>query len=226
MKNPFGRLCAAALLCASLAAHARAQEPAPRPAPTDAELPNFVRVGEHLYRGGQPAGDGFRRLAALGIRTVVNLRAADERAREEERAAREAGLQYFNVPLPVYARPRDEQVERVLALIDAPENRPVFVHCRRGSDRTGTVVAAYRISREGWTGADALREAAGRGLHRAQFEMRGYIDDYYRRRAGLEDGGDLGTDLAATASEATRRTLGKSYAITRARLRRLKRVFR
>lgn len=232
MKNRLRRLCVAALASASLALVAapaqeqqqqqqQQQTPPPSPqqqqpaAPAPAEVPRFGRVGEHLYRGGQPTAEGFRRLAALGVRTVVNLRGSDDLSRAEEREARAAGLQYFNVPLPGYARPRDEQVERALSLIDAPENRPVFVHCKRGSDRTGLVVAAYRISREKWTADAALREAAGHGMSRLQVEMRDYVADYYERRAGSEAGEDLGRDLPAAMSSAARRAAEKSYAVVR-----------
>lgn len=211
---------AAAFLLAVFAAAAQAQEP------DGVGLPNFQRVSDHIYRGGQPTPEGLRLLAALGFKTVLNLRADDERAQAEERLARAAGLRYFNVPLPVYARPRDEQIERALAVVLKEENWPVFVHCKRGADRTGTVVAAYRISRDGWTGEEALREAARHGLSRAQVEMRDYVADYHRRRAGLTGRGRLGTNLPAAASEATRRTLAKSYALTRERLRHLKHVFR
>lgn len=41
---------------------------------------------------------------------------------------------------------------------------PVFVHCRRGTDRTGALVAIYRIARNGWDTARALKEANERGM--------------------------------------------------------------
>src|SRR4051812_37217654 len=65
---------------------------------TYAELPSFHAVNARLFRGGQPREGGLRRLAALGVKTVINLRDDDERARDEEREARSLGLRYFNVP--------------------------------------------------------------------------------------------------------------------------------
>jgi uncharacterized protein (TIGR01244 family) len=148
------------------------------------ELPNFHRVNSNLYRGAQPSEDGFKQLAALGIKTVVNLRDDDERARAEETEARAAGLRYFNIPLDGFGRPSDEKVERVLAVINAPENQPVFVHCKRGADRTGTVIACYRISHDGWTSEQAKAEAKRYGLSIWEVGMKDYIRDYYERRAG------------------------------------------
>jgi len=207
----------AAVLLLALASLASAQGETP-----DAELPNFHRVNGHLYRGAQPRGDGFRKLARRGVRTVVNLRAADERARSEEAEVTAAGLQYFNVPLPGYARPSDEQVERVLAIMSDPRNWPVFVHCKKGADRTGTIIAAYRISRDGWTSKWAKEEAGRYGMNRMQLEMRHYITDYYQRRNGLGEWGDLRTDISGTAVTLTRRALEKSYSVTRRGLRRLR----
>ena len=39
-----------------------------------------------------------------------------------------------------------------------PAKRPVFVHCKHGADRTGTMVAFYRILFEGWSKDEAIRE--------------------------------------------------------------------
>ena len=190
-----------------------------------AELPNFHQVNEMLYRGGQPRAGGFEKLAVLGIKTIINLRDDDQRALSEERAVLSAGLRYFNVPLPEFAKPTNEQVERVLSLINDPENQPVFVHCKRGSDRTGTIIAAYRISHDNWTSKQAKQEANHYGMSKVQFEMRDYITDYYRHRARLSGHGNLGTEITSAAASATRRTLHKSYTLTRKTIKQIGRVF-
>ncbi|HKS26821.1 MAG TPA: dual specificity protein phosphatase family protein [Pyrinomonadaceae bacterium] len=146
------------------------------------ELPNFHRINAGLYRGGQPKEGGFERLAALGIKTVINLRDDDKHEVAEEREVRALGLRYFNVPLnDLFGRPSDEQVTSLLSIINAPENQPVFVHCRRGSDRTGTVIAVYRIEHDGWTSEQAKAEAKRYGMGFWVIGMKDYINDYYRR---------------------------------------------
>jgi tyrosine-protein phosphatase SIW14 len=147
------------------------------------ELPNFHQVNANLFRGGQPKEGGFQRLVTLGIKTVINLRDDDENEKAEEASVRAAGLRYFNLPLDGLGRPSDEKVERVLAIINAPENQPVFVHCKRGSDRTGTVIAIYRISHDGWTSEQAKAEAKRYGLGFWEVGMKDYIRDYYERRS-------------------------------------------
>jgi uncharacterized protein (TIGR01244 family) len=151
------------------------------------ELPNFHRVSEKLYRGAQPKAGGFRQLSQLGIKTIVSLRADDDRSRIEEQEARAAGLSYFNVPFKRLGRPTDEQVDRVRALVNAPENQPVFVHCQYGADRTGTIIALYRIEHDGWTIDQARAEASRYGMKWWQRGMRDYISDYYRRRSANKD---------------------------------------
>jgi protein tyrosine/serine phosphatase len=147
------------------------------------ELPNFHQVNEHLYRGAQPrANGGLRKLSALGIKTVLNLREAGEKTRTEEQEARASGLKYYSVPMDGMSKPTDEQIKNALAIINAEENWPIFVHCKRGADRTGTVMAIYRISHDNWTSHDAIAEAKRYGMSRFELGMKHYIEDYEKQR--------------------------------------------
>ncbi len=148
------------------------------------ELPNFHQVNERLYRGGQPQRGGLKKLSELRIKTVINLRGEGESVKGDRVEAETLGLRYFSVPMPALGRPTDEQVERVLALMDDHKNWPVFVHCQRGSDRTGTIIAVYRILCERWTEEQAIAEAKRFGLARIQFRKKDYISDYYERLRG------------------------------------------
>lgn len=145
------------------------------------ELPNFHRVNDQLYRGAQPKADDLRKLAAMGIKTIVNLRREDDHTVQEAAVARSLGLRYFNVPMRDMSRPTDEQVSRALAIINAPENQPVFVHCKRGADRTGVVIACYRIAHDGWTLKQGTKEAKHYGMSWTQFGMKDYIEDFAER---------------------------------------------
>lgn len=145
------------------------------------ELPNFQKVTDRLYRGGQPQAGGIKKLAELGINTVINLRGEDEITRTEQQEAEALGLRYYSIPMGGLSRPSDEEVERVLNLINAPENGKVFVHCKHGADRTGTVIACYRISQENYSAEKAQAEAKKYGMSWVQFGMKGYISDYYKK---------------------------------------------
>ncbi|HSB11324.1 MAG TPA: tyrosine-protein phosphatase [Blastocatellia bacterium] len=166
-------ICALGLLLST----AWAQDP-----PSYKELPNFHRVTETLYRGAQPLSGGLKKLSELGIRSVINLRGEDDVNRQEEKEAEAAGLRYFSLPMPGLSAPSDEQVNRAMTLIENPDNQPVFVHCKRGSDRTGTIIAVYRISHDGWSADQATAEAKKHGMSWMEFGMKGYIADYYKRQ--------------------------------------------
>jgi len=144
------------------------------------DLPNFSQVNANLYRGGQPTEAGIKKLKQMGVKTIIYLRRTDERAKTEETWARAAGINFFNAPSNNWFGPKDAQIEKVLSLINAPENQPVFVHCKRGADRTGTVIAVYRISHDGWTAKQANEEAEKFHFGWWQFWMKDYINDYYR----------------------------------------------
>ena len=163
-----------------------------------AELPKFQQVTDKLYRGGQPREGGLRRLRELGIDTIVNLRGTSKTTKAEEAEARALGFNYFNVPLPNWGRPQDERVRRALLIIAAPQNGRVFVHCRDGVDRTGTIVALHRITHQGWKTSDALAEAELRGMRRIQFWMRDYAEDYGERAHLFPYEGDFGDRIGSS----------------------------
>lgn len=151
-----------------------------QPAVSSKDLPNLSKVNENLYRGGQPTEAGIGELKRLGIKTVIDLRDNDDRARKEEGWARAAGLRFINLPLSNWFSPDDKDITSIIEQIGSQENQPVYVHCKRGADRTGTVIAIYRITHDGWTGDQAKAEAKTFGFGWWQFWMKNYIGDYYR----------------------------------------------
>lgn len=136
---------------------------------------NFSYVNDHVYRGGQPAPDGFQQLAAAKVSLVVDLREPSEGTEAERRLVQSLGMQYADVPLPRLSAPSPDQMKRVLSLLVPDDNGRVFVHCWRGKDRTGTVIACYRIQHDGWTPQRALQEASQNGLSGVEHSMRSFI---------------------------------------------------
>ena len=115
-----------------------------------------------LYRSGQPSA---RQLGAIvskhDVRTLVNLRGTDalgkdKRAVDEVEFAKSHGLRYVNIP---YSNSGAQaQIAEFLTVVADPANRPVLVHCAEGIERTGVMVAAYRMKVQGWPLAKALAE--------------------------------------------------------------------
>ena len=145
------------------------------------DLPNFHKINDTFYRGGQPSDAGILKLRELGIKAVINFRDPNDRVLREKTLVEANDMQFFNPRLSNWFAAKDSEIESILELIQNPENQPVFIHCNRGADRTGTVTAVYRMKFEGWTAEEANREANEYGIGWWQIWMKDYIHDYYRK---------------------------------------------
>ena len=140
-------------------------------------IPNFDRVNANLYRGAQPNSAGIASLRRLGVKTIINLRMTNDIWAPEPALARAAGIGYTNIPLVSIQRPTDAQVAQVLAAIKTAPG-PVFIHCHFGADRTGTLIACYRIKHDRWSSETALHEAVQHGMLSAETDMKRFIEEY------------------------------------------------
>lgn len=121
-------------------------------------LPNFHRVAPGLYRSAQPTADGLAAAEKLGIKTVIDLRALHSDAKLTAATKLRVERIRFNT-----WHPEDDDAVRFLQLVAQPRNGPFLVHCLHGADRTGTMIAIYRIAVQGWKKDDAIREMTGGG---------------------------------------------------------------
>ncbi len=126
-------------------------------------VPNFGEVTPSLYRGGLLKGEGIKALKKLGIDVVVDTHANDV---SEERDVHELGMQYVAIPWHC-PWPHDEVFAKFLKVVHDNKGKKIFVHCRLGDDRTGMMVAAYRIAEEGWTADEAMNEMRSFGFTRS-----------------------------------------------------------
>jgi tyrosine-protein phosphatase SIW14 len=144
-------------------------------------ISNFHQVDAHVYRGAQPSGAGFRYLAQIGVKTVVDLRGAEARAEAEERLVTAAGMKYVHVPMTGLIPPTDAEIVKILGILEDQSGGAVFVHCKRGADRTGAVIAAYRVDHDHWDNNRALGEAKADGMSSFQHARQSYIRDFQPR---------------------------------------------
>ncbi len=144
-------------------------------------IDNFGRINRNYYRGGQPNASGFMELHRLGIKTVIDLQ-KDGDPREPE-WVRDAGMQYFNIPLASTRPATDGQTDQFLKLVNDPQNWPVFVHCAGGRHRTGEMTAIYRITQDSWTADQAYREMKEYDFYSigGHGPLKDYVFKYYGR---------------------------------------------
>ncbi len=157
------------------------------PAQSVRGVPNYQQLNESVSRGGQPDEEGFRNLAASGVRTIVDLRESGDRAKWEKHLVHELGMHYVNIPMRGMHTPRDKDVSHALRELKAGRG-PVFIHCQRGADRTGVVLACYRMEHDRWTNRQALDEARSLGLSWYQFPLIRYVQSYRPHSSGGLDG--------------------------------------
>jgi protein tyrosine/serine phosphatase len=119
-------------------------------------IDNFGRINAGYYRGAQPDGHDYADLAALGVKSVIDL-TRDGRA-DEQHVVEAAGMKFYRIPMTTSDRPSDDAVAQFLKLVTDRANLPVYVHCQGGRHRTGVMTAVYRMTQDGWTADQAYAE--------------------------------------------------------------------
>ena len=162
LSGAFARSSAAALISlssVSLSAAGSGNEPVKAAVVQQApvRIDNFGRISATYYRGAQPEAGDYADLAALGVKTVINL-TSDDALAEEPGLVAKAGMKYVAIPMTTRVAPTSEQLDRFLKIVNNPANQPVFVHCVGGKHRTGVMTAVYRMTQDSWTSDQAFNE--------------------------------------------------------------------
>ena len=137
-----------AVIALVLASTASAFSQEAEKATTKVTIKNFGQMDERFFRGAQPKEDEYGELAALGIKTVIDLREDTEPYSKSQAEA--AGLRYVNIPMIAKKYPVSSQVEQFMKLVDDPSTGKFFVHCAGGRHRTGAMGAVYRFNHYTW----------------------------------------------------------------------------
>jgi protein tyrosine/serine phosphatase len=145
------------------------------------KIKNFGQMDARFYRGAQPKKEDYKDLAALGVKTVIDLR---DDATDYERPAVEAlGMHYVNIPMSDKNYPQEAQIAAFLKLAGDPATGKFYVHCAGGRHRTGVMGAVYRYNFYHWNYDQVYKEMKDYDFYTrfGHGDMKKYVEDYWQR---------------------------------------------
>jgi protein tyrosine/serine phosphatase len=150
------------------------------------KIKNFGQMDERFFRGSRPDNGDYQALAALGVKTIIDL--TDNSMEYEKPAVEAAGLRYVNIPMADKSYPSMDQINQFLKVVDDPATGKFFVHCAGGRHRTGVVGAVYRFNHDHWNLDQALAEmdqyefGSGYGHGKQRDFVRDYWEQFQARQ--------------------------------------------
>ena len=140
-----------------------------------------------LYRGAQPVEndkqDDWAYLKKIGVKTVLKLNrySSDVTEESELASAKRHGIIVQEVLMPpedfphnwnLWATPTDEQISKAVSVLEDRKNGKIFIHCSKGKDRTGLIVAIYRVRNDNYCKSKASSERDWYGANPILFGMK------------------------------------------------------
>jgi len=175
----FSRGLSAAAIAALVALISVAQAAQPKGSSAKTNISNFGCINENFYRGAQPKSKDFTDLAAMGVKTVIDLQEDGER--DEQQWVEGAGMKFFRIGMSDSSWPSRESADQFLKVVNDPANQPVFIHCHGGRHRAGIMTAIYRMTHDGWSADQAYTEMKQYGFDKGfgHGSLKDYVYDYY-----------------------------------------------
>jgi protein tyrosine/serine phosphatase len=156
------------------------------------KIKNFGQMDDRFFRGARPKDEDYQALAALGVKTIIDL--TDNSIEYEKPAVEAAGLRYVNIPMVDKSAPSRDQINEFLKVVDDPETGKFFVHCAGGRHRTGVVGAVYRFHHDNWNLEQALAEmdqyefGSGYGHGKQRDFVKEYWDQFQAKQTAAAGG--------------------------------------
>jgi len=144
------------------------------------KIKNFGQMDERFFRGGQPKESDYKDLAALGVKTVIDLQT--DTTDYEKRDVEALGMRYVNIPMSDTKYPPSAQIEQFLKLVDDPSTGKFFVHCAGGRHRTGVMGAVYRFNKYNWNFDQVYSEMKNYDFYTrwGHGDMKKFVEEYAR----------------------------------------------
>ena len=177
-RNSFRRLLGSLISIIAFAVLASAQS-AQQADFSNIKIKNFGQMDERFYRGAQPKEKDYKDLAALGIKTVIDL--TDSPKDYEKSTVESLGMRYVNIPIADKTAPNDASVAQFLKLVDDPATGKFYVHCAGGRHRTGIMGAVYRFNNYHWNFDQVYAEMKKFDFYTSwgHGDQKKFVEDYY-----------------------------------------------
>jgi protein tyrosine/serine phosphatase len=165
------------------------------------KIKNFGQMDDRFYRGAQPKEEDYKALAALGIRTIVDLR--DDPKEYARTMTEAAGMKYVNIPMIAKKYPTEQATSLFLRVANDPETGKFFVHCAGGRHRTGAMGAAYRFENYHWNFDQVYNEMKQYDFYTSwgHGKFKDFVEDYYAKTQKLKT---TAPSTTATETDASR----------------------
>jgi protein tyrosine/serine phosphatase len=141
-------------------------------------IKNFGQMDDRFFRGGQPKENDYSQLAALGIKTVIDLQ--DDPTTYEKQKVEALGMTYVNIPMSDKDYPESAKIQQFLKLVDDPTTGKFYVHCAGGRHRTGVMGAVYRFNHYNWNYDQVYAEMKKYDFYTrwGHGDMKKFVQDY------------------------------------------------
>jgi protein tyrosine/serine phosphatase len=145
---------------------------------TNVNIKNFGQMDDRFFRGGQPKEEQYSQLAALGIKTVIDL--TDEPKGYEKFQVEALGMRYVNIPMSDKSYPETSKISEFLKLVDDPSTGKFYVHCAGGRHRTGVMGDVYRFNHYNWNYDQVYKEMKDYDFYTrwGHGDMKKFVQDY------------------------------------------------
>lgn len=140
---------------------------------------NFHWISPEMARANQPSPEHIERYAAMGIKTIINLRGVNDSGQYhlEREACLKHGIALVDFPVRSRDVPTVDQIFRAKEIVETIEY-PALMHCKSGADRAGLMAVLYKHFRLGEPIAEALEQLSLKYLHVRQGKT-GMIDFFF-----------------------------------------------
>jgi protein tyrosine/serine phosphatase len=145
------------------------------------KISNFGKMDERFYRGARPKAEDLKGLAALGIKTIIDL--TDNSREKEQPAVEAAGMRYVNIPIVDRKNPSAAQIDEFLKIVSDPATGKFYLHCAGGRHRTGVMGAVYRFNHDNWNYDQAYAEMLKFDFYTSNGhgKQKDFIEDYWQQ---------------------------------------------